>query len=64
MTEPRSDKIEAAIRSALTQFSSPTIGRGDVHGGQRGWIIYERDGLPFIVAAIASALNAKEKERP
>jgi hypothetical protein len=40
-----------AIIDILKQFSSPTIGRGDVHGSQRGFIVYE-DQVPFIEAAL------------
>src|SRR5947209_6490203 len=36
------DPLVEVIRTAISQHSSPTIGReGSTHGGQRGWIVYE-----------------------
>lgn len=48
--------IEAVVTKAVHDFSSPIVGRGDVHGGQTGYIIYERDGLPFLIGAIIKRL--------
>lgn len=52
-----SDPLIEVIKTAIRQHSSPTIGRGDVHGGQRGYIVYEIDGLPFIIATILRAVR-------
>lgn len=51
MTNPLDGKLWAILR----QHGSPTIGRGDVHGGHSGVIIYE-PSVPFLEAAIACAL--------
>lgn len=34
------DTLRSAIRRAIAAHSSPTIGHGDVHGGQPGHIVY------------------------
>lgn len=52
-----SSAIRDAIANAIKSHSSPTIGRGDIHGGQAGYIIYERDGLPGVIAAIERAIG-------
>jgi len=49
-------EIIKVVEHAIRIFSSPTIGRGDVHGGQQGYIVYEQDGLPFIAAVVADAV--------
>lgn len=43
-----------AVRSILCKFSSPTVGRGDVHGGIGGIVVYD-DQWPFIAAELAQA---------
>lgn len=48
------------LHSIVSRYSSPTKGQGDVHGGQRGIIIYE-DQWPFIHYAINEAIA---QERP
>lgn len=48
--------IEAAVKQAIAHFSSPAVGRGDIHDGQTGYIIYERDGLPFVIGAVTKAI--------
>lgn len=35
--------LVARLRQILVDHSSPTIGRGDIHGGQAGNIVYERE---------------------
>lgn len=49
-------ELERVIKHSLQMNSSPTTGRGDIHGGQRGYIVYERDGVPYIVADILRAV--------
>lgn len=51
------ETIAAIVEAAIRKNSSPTIGRGDIHGGQAGYILYERDGLPFVAADIARAVH-------
>lgn len=51
------DPLVEVITSAIRQHSSPTVGRGSIHGGQTGYIVYELDGLPFIVARIIEAVR-------
>lgn len=36
----RRTKTVESIKTILSQHSSPTVGRGDIHGGDRGYIIY------------------------
>lgn len=63
--------LRTAIEVAIKGHCTPTIGRGHPHGGQAGYIIYERDGLPFVIAEIEREVvapliaerNALTKER-
>jgi hypothetical protein len=50
-------ELERAIRSLLRNHSSPTIGMGDIHGGQAGYILYE-PGLSFVIAGIKRHLSS------
>jgi hypothetical protein len=43
------------LRSVVSMFGSPTIGRGDIHGGISGVTIYE-DEWPRILAAVNDAV--------
>lgn len=49
-----------AVKTAIYNHSSPTVGRGDVHGGQNGFIVYE-PALQFIASNIWTALCAQPR---
>lgn len=55
--------LAGRLREAVEKHSSPTIGRGDIHGGQKGWIIYEGDGWPFILERWREILSADALDR-
>lgn len=59
--KPDDDAIREAVRNAIRDFSSPTVGRGDVHGGQTGYILYERDGVPFVAEAVVRAVSSSAR---
>lgn len=44
------------LRRIVEEHSSPTVGRGEVHGGERGNIVYENSGWPFIEECWLEAL--------
>jgi hypothetical protein len=44
-------ELEDAIISLIRNHSSPTIGHGSIHGGQRGYIVYE-PSIRFIAAGL------------
>ena len=52
---------EKTVEQIIREHSSPTVGRGDVHDGQRGWIIYENE-LQFIVARLAATHSGTEPQ--
>lgn len=60
----RAAAFEQRLRSALLQFSSLTIGRGDVHDGERGFIVYENE-IPALARALSSeAMPVSPPENP
>jgi NTP pyrophosphatase (non-canonical NTP hydrolase) len=50
------------IVAALGTHSTPTFGAGGVHGGQRGFVVYE-DQVRFVAAKIAEAADPVLKAR-
>lgn len=59
MTTDRDALIEC-IQTALRQHGSPTVGRGSIHGGHTGYIVYE-PSLPFIAEQIARNIEGYGK---
>jgi hypothetical protein len=55
-------ELREVIHRALRNHSSPTIGRGAIHGGQRGMIVYE-PSLRFVVAEIEQYLETRSNGR-
>ena len=54
------DTLRAVIRKAIASHSSLTIGRGDVHGGQPGHIVYE----PFLGFIEAEIIREVDRVKP
>lgn len=59
-----SKDISEEIANIIRMSSSPTYlpdgldpDTVTIHGGQSGYIIWERDGLPFIVKEIIKVIN-------
>jgi hypothetical protein len=48
--------LERVVKYLIRNHSSPTVGQGDIHGGQTGYILYE-PGLSFVVAGIRRHLS-------
>lgn len=51
------DDLERVIKSLIRNHSSPTVGRGDIHGGQLGYILYE-PGVSFVAAGLRRHLQS------
>lgn len=50
--------IDEILKSLIRKHSSPTVGKGDTHGSQPGYIIYDNE-LKFIVAGLKKYLQAE-----
>jgi hypothetical protein len=62
MSGESADELGESIANIIRMNSSPTRGAGDIHGGQAGYIVYENDGLPFVVAGIIALFEHRARQ--